>query len=174
LAPVTFAPGQTCQAVTVPSTGDDAAGATPRTSFKVAVSYSSNAVLGSNDLGALVIREDDGVTGTATSAPPVGAQGDVCAEHAALAKPGTLAVNVSKPAPGQTVTITGHGYRVGESVAVTIGSSPVGSAIAGSTGAVSLNAVIPTDAASTRVTIIAVGAGSGYSSTTSVKVRTAG
>jgi hypothetical protein len=76
---VVFRPGATCQAVSVPVTGDTVPGATPTTSYKIAVSNSTDAVLGSGDYGALTVREDDGVTGTTPPIPPVGPQGDVCA-----------------------------------------------------------------------------------------------
>jgi len=170
MQPIRFAPGQTCQAVTIPATGDTLPGATPTTSYAMAVSYSSNAVLGSHDFAALVVREDDGVT-TGNPAPPVGTQRDVCAEHAALAKPGALAVSDPRPTVGQVLTITGHHYRNGESVAFTIGSTSVGNAIADSTGTVSLTTTVPAVGAQ-PVAITALGAGSGYTSTTTVKVRT--
>ena len=167
---VTFRPGQTCQAVQVPTLGDTLPGATPTTPFKIGVSYSSNAVLGSNDFGQLVIREDDGVT-TGSPAPAVGVQGDVCAEHAALADPGRLDISDSKADPGQSVTITGRGYRSGESVAFTIGAAAVGSAIADSSGTATISAIVPTVAAPTRFTVSAVGAGSGFSNSATLTVN---
>ncbi|WP_037915039.1 alpha/beta hydrolase [Actinacidiphila yeochonensis] len=78
---VTFPPGATCRAVAVPVTGDTAPGTAATTAYKAAVSDPSGAVLGGQDFGTLTVREDDGVTGTATAAPPVGPQGDVCAGH---------------------------------------------------------------------------------------------
>ncbi|WP_328916672.1 MULTISPECIES: Ig-like domain repeat protein [unclassified Streptomyces] len=170
MQPVTFRPGTTCRAVTVPLTGDSVAGAAPTTAYKIGVSNSSNAVLGSQDFGTLTVREDDGVTGTAPAAPPVGVQGDVCAEHQALAQSGTLTVSDSKPAPGATVTVGGSGYRSGESVAFTFGSVSLGSAIASGDGTVSFQAVLPADAAYGDHTITAVGAGSGRTGTADVDV----
>jgi hypothetical protein len=167
---LTFTPGQTCQAVALPTMGDTSPSATPTTSYKIAVSNSTNAVLGSHDYGALLIREDDGVTGTAVAAPAVGVQGDVCAEYQALAKTGDLTVKHTKVASGESITVTGSGYRSGESVAFTIDSASLGSAIAGTDGTVSLTAVIPSSVASTNATITGVGAGSGYTSTASVHV----
>ncbi len=79
---VTFAPGQTCLAVPVPMTGDTLPGTAPTISYKIAVSDSTDAVLGSHDFGTVTVREDDGLTGTAVPAPPVGPQGDVCADYA--------------------------------------------------------------------------------------------
>jgi hypothetical protein len=81
MRPVTFAPGTTCRAVPAPLTGDTLPGAAPTTAYKIGVSDSTQAVLGSHDFGTLTVREDDGVTGTATPAPPVGPQGDVCAPY---------------------------------------------------------------------------------------------
>jgi hypothetical protein len=66
--------------------------------------------------------------------------------------------------------VAGSGYRSGESVAFTIDSASLGSAIAGTDGTVSLTAVIPSSVASTNATITGVGAGSGYTSTASVHV----
>jgi hypothetical protein len=78
---VVFRPGATCVAVPVPVVGDTAPGAAPTTAYKVAVSDTTGAVLGSQDFGTLTVREDDGVTGTTPPAPPVGPQHDVCAGH---------------------------------------------------------------------------------------------
>jgi hypothetical protein len=170
LQKVTFAPGETCQSVEIPSAGDTAAGTAATSSFKLAVSDSTNAVLGLHDFGTITVREDDGVTGTATAAPPVGVQGDVCAEYAALSTPGTLTSSSAQPAPGSAVTLTGSGYRNGESVAFTIGSVALGSAIAGTDGTVTLTAPIPGDQAFGPATVTAVGAGSGYTETVGLDV----
>lgn len=126
---VTFAPGTTCQVTDIPAAGDTVAGTTPTTAFKLGVSNSTYAVLGVQDFGTLTVREDDGVTGTATAAPPVGVQGDPCAEYEALSRPGPLTVGDSKPEPGAAVTLGGSGYRAGESVAFTLGSAALGSAV---------------------------------------------
>jgi hypothetical protein len=170
MQPVTFAPGTTCRAVGVPVTGDSVAGAAPTTAYKIAVSDPTDAVLGSHDFGTVTVREDDGVTGTATPAPPVGAQGDVCAEHRALSHPGRLAVGDSTPAPGQTVSVSGSGYRGGESVAFTVDSAVLGSAVADSAGRVRLQAAIPAGQSFGGAVISAVGAGSGYTATADVHV----
>ncbi|MFE1958917.1 Ig-like domain repeat protein [Streptomyces sp. NPDC059479] len=167
---VTFEPGTTCQVVDIPASGDTAAGATPTTAYKVGVSNSTNAVLGSGDFGTITVREDDGLTGTATPAPVVGVQGDVCAEYAALSRPGALTVGDTKPEPGATVTVTGSGYRDGESVAFTLGSAVLGSAVAASDGTVSFQAAVPADQPYGSATISAVGAGSGYTATAGVQV----
>ncbi|MDX3850288.1 Ig-like domain-containing protein [Streptomyces sp. AK02-01A] len=167
---VTFAPGTTCQVVDIPAAGDTVAGATPSTAYKLGVSNSSNAVLGSQDFGTITVREDDGVTGTATAAPPVGVQGEACAEYEALSRPGSLTVSDARPAPGATVTVGGSGYRDGESVAFTLGSAVLGSAVATSDGTVSFQAALPADQSYGSATISAVGAGSGFTSTGVVEV----
>jgi hypothetical protein len=155
---VIFDPGQTCQAVEIPSAGDTIAGTAGTTSFKLGVSDPTNAVLGAHDFGTIAVREDDGVTGPATVAPPVGVQGDVCAEYAALSK------------PGSTVTLTGSGYRNGESVAFTLGTAAMGSAIAATDGTVSFTATIPAGQGYGPATVVAVGAGSGFTETVGVDV----
>ncbi|MFF3753503.1 Ig-like domain repeat protein [Streptomyces sp. NPDC002018] len=167
---VTFAPGTTCRTVDIPASGDTAAGAAPTTAYKVGVSNSSDAVLGSGDFGTITVREDDGLTGTGTAAPAVGVQGDVCAEYAALAEPGKLTVSDTRPEPGATVTVTGAGYRDGESVAFTLGSAVLGSAVAASDGTVSFQGAVPADQPYGSATVGAVGAGSGYTATAGVEV----
>ncbi|MYV56435.1 Ig-like domain-containing protein [Streptomyces sp. SID3212] len=167
---VTFAPGTTCQVTDIPATGDTLAGTAPTTAFKLGVSNSTSAVLGVQDFGTLTVREDDGVTGTATAAPPVGVQGDPCAEYEALSRPGALTVGDSKPEPGAAVTLGGSGYRAGESVAFTLGPVALGSALAGSDGTVSFQATVPADQAYGSAQVSAVGAGSGYTRTASVEV----
>jgi hypothetical protein len=173
LQKVTFDPGTTCQDVDVPVTGDTAAGAAPSTAYKVGVSDSTEAVLGARDFAAITVREDDGVTGTATAAPPVGVQGDACAEHAASTRPGTLTTDDPTPAPGAALTLRGSGFRDGESVAFSLGGTPLGSALAGTDGTVSLPAVIPVDQATGPATVTAVGAGSGFTETVGLTVLTA-
>ncbi|MFD5029478.1 Ig-like domain repeat protein [Streptomyces sp. NPDC058405] len=167
---VTFAPDTTCQVVDIPVVGDTVAGAAATTSYKLGVSNSTQAVLGSQDFGTIKVREDDGVTGTVTAAPSVGVQGDVCAEYEALSRPGALTVGDVRPEPGATVTVGGSGYRDGESVAFTLGSTALGSAVAGSDGTVSFQAVVPADQPYGSVALSAVGAGSGYTSTAGIDV----
>ncbi|KIF76369.1 hypothetical protein QR77_25765 [Streptomyces sp. 150FB] len=168
---VTFDPGTTCQVVDIPATGDTTAGAAPTTAYKLGVSDSANAVLGSQDFGTITVREDDGVTGTATAAPPVGVQGDPCAEYAALSRPGALTVGDTGPEPGATLTVGGSGYRAGESVAFEIGTTALGSAVAASDGSVSFQATVPADQPYGTTTLRAVGAGSGFTRTADIDVR---
>jgi hypothetical protein len=167
---VTFRPGATCQAVAIPVTGDTLAGTAPTTSYKIAVSNPTDAVLGSNDYGTVTVREDDGLTGTAVPAAPVGVQGDVCAEHSALSHPGKLTVSDTTPVPGETVSVRGSGYRAGESVALALGSSALDSAIAGSDGTVEFRAVIPADQPSGTAVLTAIGAGSARTRTADIRV----
>jgi hypothetical protein len=68
------------------------------------------------------------------------------------------------------VTVTGTGYRDGESVAFSIGSVSLGSVIASTSGTVSFQTTIPSDQAAGLATISGVGAGSGYTSKASVHV----
>lgn len=174
---VTFEPGQTCQAVSVPTQGDRLQGTTPTTAYKVDVSNSTNAVLGAQDYGTVTVREDDGVSDpnnpNVGPVPPVGTQGDVCDEFSALSTPGTLAV-YSTPAPGAKVTVAGSGYRAGESVAFSLGGTTLGSALADSDGNVAAVLTIPADTAKGKATLSAVGAGSGYTSTAVLDLRATG
>ncbi|MFC4031722.1 hypothetical protein ACFO3J_09550 [Streptomyces polygonati] len=167
---VTFAPGSTCRAVTVPVTGDTVAGTVASAAYKIAVSDSTDAVLGSHDFGTLTVREDDGVTGTATPAPPVGVQGDVCAEYRGLSHPGKLDVADSKPAPGETFPVRASGYRAGEAVTFSLDSAALGTAVADSKGTVRFSVAIPAGEPYGSAVVSALGAGSGRVSTASVRV----
>jgi hypothetical protein len=169
MQPVTFKPGQTCQTAQIPVTGSTNPSATPTTSYTIAVSDPGNAVLGNGDFGTVTVAANAVTSGTL--APPDGVQGDACAELAALSHPGKLTVSSNgKLAPGEVVTVTGQGYRSGESVAFSIGSTSLGSAIAAASGAVSFQATIPPDETPGQATISGVGAGSGYTSTADVLV----
>jgi hypothetical protein len=167
--PVTFRPGQTCQVVTVPSQGNTAPSATPTTAYTIAVSDPDNAVLGTSDFGTVTVAANAVTTGTV--APADGVQGNPCDELAALSHPGKLSVaghgNVTA---GSAVTVTGNGYRDGESVAFSLGGTAVGSAIADASGSVSFQLTIPAAQATGHVTVSAVGAGSGYTSSAQLTV----
>ncbi|MEW2547361.1 Ig-like domain-containing protein [Streptomyces sp. NPDC047002] len=170
LQKVDFAPGETCKDVDIPVTGDTEAGAAPSTSYKLGVSDPTEAVLGAGDFGTVSVREDDGVTGGAAAVPPVGVQGDACAEHTALSHPGTLAVAGAAPAPGASVALRGSGFRDGESVAFTLGGTLLGSALAGADGAVALAATVPAGQTPGPTAVTAVGAGSGFTERADVAV----
>jgi trimeric autotransporter adhesin len=164
MQPITFPPGQTCQTVQIPVDGSTTPSATATSAFKIAVGDPSNAVLGTNDFGTITVRADS-VTGTATLAPAVGVQGDACTELAALSNPGTLTSSGDgNIAAGSTVTLTGHGYRNGESVAFTLGTTALGSAVADSSGDVTFVAQIPQGQAGGLTTFSGVGFGSGFTS----------
>ncbi len=171
MSPVTFQPGQTCQDVEIPVTGSTTPATTASTSFKFAVSDPNNAVLGPNDFGKITVFDPDVAPGV-TAAPPVGAQGDPCAEFRALSKPGTLTIAPhGSVAAGAVVSPTGHGYRSGESVAFTLGDTPIGSAIADAHGDVALAAEVPVSTPHGNDVFSGVGAGSGFTSTVTVNVR---
>ncbi|GAA4702697.1 Ig-like domain-containing protein [Nocardioides conyzicola] len=162
-AKVTFAPGQTCQAVTVPTYGDITAPGTLLTNFKAAVSNPQGVITGSNAFNNLTVRDDDRGSGATpvTLAPAVGAQGDVCAEYAAKSVVGELATTDAEPAPGDKVTLTGTGFRSGESVAFTSGGSTLGSVIADASGTATFVEELAKDAVLGAFPVKAVGAGSG-------------
>lgn len=171
---VTFAPGTTCESVPVPMTGDTVPGAAATTSYKIAVSDSTEAVLGSQDFGTVTVREDDGVTGTATPAPPVGVQGDVCAEHEALGDPGKLSVSDPTPTAGQALALHAGGYRDGESVTLTLGGATLATAVAAADGTVAFQAALTADQPSGAAVLTATGAGSGHTATATIRVHPAG
>jgi len=166
MQPVTFPAGTTCEVVTVPATGNTTSSTSASTSYKIAVGDPNDAVLGLTDFGTITVREDDGVTGTAVALPNVGVQGTACAEYEALSHPGTLTAT-GTGAPGSTLTLTGSGYRSGESVAFTDGTVPLGSVTADAQGNVSLSFTVPGTATATG-TFSAVGFGSGFTSTWTV------
>ena len=74
-------------------------------------------------------------------------------------------------AAGAVVSLTGHGYRSGESVAFTLGDTPIGSAIADAHGDVALAAEVPVSTPHGNDVFSGVGAGSGFTSTVTVNVR---
>jgi len=166
---VTFAPGQVCVPVPVPTLGDALPSATPSTSFKTSVTNTSGAVMGDRGFSTLTVREDDGVTGGAP-APEVGVPGDVCAEYKASLHPGKLKVG-GTVAPGKTVTLSAKGYRAGESVEFRLGTASLGRAVAARDGKVSFTATIPAATPGGEATLTATGAGSAYTTTAKVKVR---
>jgi hypothetical protein len=171
MSPVTFQPGQTCQDVEIPVTGSPTPATTASTSFKFAVSDPSDAVLGPNDFGKVTVF-DPNVAAGVTPAPPVGGQGDPCAEFQALSNPGTLTISPhGSVTGGDVMTLAGQGYRSSESVAFTLGGIPVGSAIANASGYVALAAEVPAGTPRGKDVFSGVGAGSGYTSTVTVNVR---
>jgi trimeric autotransporter adhesin len=169
MQPVTFPAGQTCQVVQVPVTSNGNPSATPTTAFKIAVSDPANAVLGPGDFATITVAANAVTAGP--TAPPEGAQGDACAELSALSHPGDLSVSPARPVTaGSTVTVSGTGYRAGESVAFTVAGQPASSVLASGSGTVSFQVTIPASQPKGKVTISAVGAGSGFTSSGKVVV----
>lgn len=170
---VTFAPGETCKVVSSPILGDKLASSTDSTTIKTSVINTSGGVMGAKALDNLVVREDDGVTGTGVQLPAAGVQGDACDELAASRTTGSVTTSDATPAPGDVVTLTASGYRSGESVAFSLGTTDLGRAVADAAGKVVLAATLPTDAAIGENTVKAVGSGTGYTSKGSVEVLNA-
>jgi trimeric autotransporter adhesin len=173
---VTFAPGQTCLAVTTSTFGDTLPSATAATSFKVSVTTVAGAVMGDHGFSTLTVREDDGVT-AGVPAPTVGIPGEPCAEYKASLHPGRLRVTGSTAA-GSTVLVTAAGYRSGESVELRLGATVLtatvlGAALADGNGEVSFIAVIPAGTPPGKAVLTATGAGSAHADTANVNIRPA-
>ncbi|MGB0102479.1 MAG: Ig-like domain-containing protein [Nocardioides sp.] len=166
---VTFAPGETCAPVTFTTYGNTDASSSATTSYKMSVVAPEGAIVGADQFGWLRIREDDGLT-TGTPAPEVGAQGDVCAEHAEASVEHDLDASVVEPAPGGTVVLTAEGFRSGESVTFVDGDTELGAALADPAGVVSYEWGISTDAALGQHPVVATGAGSARTASTVVSV----
>ncbi|AWB86057.1 hypothetical protein [Mycetocola zhujimingii] len=163
---VEFSPGEICKAVTITIEGDSAASTAASASYVTNVSNTQGGATIGDAFGAIVLREDDGVTdrsgAPAASLPEVGAQGDACEE--ALAELGTLEVSPAAALAGSTVTVTGDGFRAGETVDLVFHSEPVtvGSVVSPD-GSVSFEVAIPADAEVGAHEFVATGFGSGYS-----------
>ncbi|MET3962301.1 hypothetical protein ABIE44_002235 [Marmoricola sp. OAE513] len=170
LEKVAFAPGETCKVVTAPILGDAATSTSNSTLVKTTVINTSGAVMGDKAFTNVTVREDDGVTGSATALPPAGVQGNPCAEKAAAATPTALSFSDTTPAPGQQITVTGSGYRPGEGVTFSVAGTPVGVGVANASGVVELPLTLAADAAYGPTTISSVGAGSALTGTGSVTV----
>ncbi len=158
---VVFAPGEICKTVTVPIVGNDTASATPTSSFVISATNSTDAVMGADAFGRLSVREDDGVTGDSPELAPVGVQGDACAELAAALTPGRLSASETEVAPGGSVTLTGSGFRAGETVRFTLAGEEIASVVADASGTATVEVEIPADAARGVRAAEAEGEGSG-------------
>ena len=161
---VTFAPGETCKIVTVSTLGDTAASAAATTLFKVSATNTQNAVMGQAAFNNLVIREDDGTTGTTAAVAAVGTQGNVCEEQALALTTGSLDVTPESIAPGESYSAVATGYRAGESVSFALGGKATAAVIADATGTATLTDTTSADVELGTATITAVGAGFGYKS----------
>ncbi|MGO3884806.1 MAG: hypothetical protein ACTJHU_00785 [Mycetocola sp.] len=164
---VVFEPGDRCATVTVPLAGNSTPGTAAVSRFQVVASVLQNATMG-QPFGALSVREDDGVT-SGSELPPVGVQGDACAE--ALAAQGELTLAPAPTAPGDAVTVTGSGFRSGESVALSFHSDPVDlGATVSADGTVSFTTAVPAEAEFGSHEFRAVGAGSGLTAVAAVQL----
>ncbi|WP_348788859.1 Ig-like domain repeat protein [Leifsonia sp. NPDC080035] len=167
---VSFGPGETCKAVTVPTLGNTATSASASTAFKVSVTNTTDAVMGAGAFANLTVREDDGVTGTTTALPPVGAQGDVCAELAAATTPVPLTTSAEDVAPGGAFTLTAAGFRAGETIAFTYGDTALGTAVATAEGTATMEVPVAEDADLGPADATATGSGSARRATVVVSV----
>jgi len=146
---VEFAPGEQCKVISVPVQGDSAASRSATTSFITNVTNTQQGVTIGDSFGKIIVREDDGVVTSAglpaDSVPPVGAQGDACAE--ALSGTGTLTVTPASAVPGTPVVVTGAGFRAGEAVDFVFHSEPVAlGQLVSADGTVTFETVVPADA----------------------------
>ncbi|MCS5496133.1 Ig-like domain-containing protein [Cnuibacter physcomitrellae] len=155
---VTFQPGETCKTVTVATLGNSAASDKGSTNFKVSATNTSNAVMGAQAFNNLTVREDDGTTGT--EIPPVGIQGDACAEYEASLAPVPLAVDKDAVAPGDSFTVTASGFRVGEAVLFGFAGADLGVVIADDAGAATWTVNVPVNSTLGAADVTALGAGS--------------
>ncbi|WP_019144238.1 Ig-like domain-containing protein [Aeromicrobium massiliense] len=143
---VTFAPGETCKVVTGSLQGDKNPSTTAGTAVVVSVINTAGAVMADNAVTWQTVREDDGLTNTVTPLPESGVPGDACAEAAASRTVTELTAGDTTPAPGQTTSVAASGFRAGESVAVSLGSTLLGRVVAGADGSVATDVVVPADA----------------------------
>ena len=159
---VVFAPGETCKPVTVSTLGDSTASNAATSLFKVSVTNTQYAVMGANAFTNLVVREDDGTTGSVVAAAAVGAQGDVCAEQVQALTTGSLEVSPQTIAPGDSFTATASGYRAGESVSFALNGGSIATVIADATGTATTTVTAPADTTLGTATVATTGAGFGY------------
>ena len=194
MRPLTFAPGETCKVVTVPTTGDSATSPTATSRFRATVSNTQEGSTIGDSFGWVTVREDDAVVTVPTPTvpatvlpldPAVGVQGDACAE--ATAEEGDLVATPSLVEQGESVVVTGSGFRAGESVAVTIapatpapgtvvpavsddGVAATEDVLADGTGTITLVSTVTATAPDGERTVSALGAGSGRSASTTYRV----
>ncbi len=167
---VTFAPGEACKVVTAPILGDTLPSSSTSTAIKASVINTQGAVMGKDALGYLTVVEDDGMTNATPMLPSAGIQGDACAELAASRTKGAVSAADETPAPGDTVAFSASGYRVGEGVTFSLGSTTLGVGTADESGKVVFSGVVPNETAIGVTGVTAVGAGSKYVSEGSVEV----
>lgn len=159
---VTFGPGETCKVVTASVQGDTSPSTSAVTSVKASVINTSGAVMGARSIVFTQVSEDDGVV-NGQPAPAFGTPGPVCAELSRT-QAGTRFSVVGAARPGSVVRATASGFRAGESVAVSVGSTAPVEAVADPAGVVSLPVTVPVGA-SGRLPITGVAAGTGLTAT---------
>ncbi|WP_181243476.1 cell wall-binding repeat-containing protein [Glaciihabitans tibetensis] len=166
-----FAPGDVCKVITVPLQGDRATSTTAAASYITNTSNTQRGVTIGDSFGKVVVREDDGVVSQGTtraSNPAVGIQGDACAE--ALATAGALTISSSTVERGDIITVTGSGYRSGESVELLFGSTSVGRVVSAADGTVSFEVTVPAATTFGTAELRATGAGSSFASLGTISV----
>jgi hypothetical protein len=160
---VTFAPGEVCKVVTGPILGDAATSSANSTAVKTTVINTQGAVMGDKAFTNLTVREDDGVTGSATPLPPAGIPGNPCVERTAVG--GAVTASDSTPAPEQAVTLSSSGYRAGEGVTFSVDGVALPVVVADASGLASTPYTVPADKLFGPTALAALGAGSGIKGT---------
>ncbi len=165
---VTFEPGQVCVAVPVHLWGESATTGAERSLVVTAITTSRPAVSGTDDFSGLVVRSPE-----ATDGLPFGVAGDVCAEWEASRTPGQLSLSSAQPRQGETVRVIATGYRPGEAVLASFGTTELSPVIASAEGTAVIDAIVPADAAPGTVTVTATGAGSSRVQTADAEIAVA-
>ncbi|MBZ5738002.1 Ig-like domain repeat protein [Nocardioides mangrovi] len=138
---VTFAPGETCQTVLIPTYGDSAASSSATTAYKMDVANPQGVITGDHAFDNVTIREDDGLT-AGSPIPAVGEQGDACAEYAAQSRVFPLDATATSVTDGTPVTLTATGYRVGETVTFAEGGAVLGTVLADADGSATVSTTV--------------------------------
>lgn len=168
LEKVTFAPGEVCKVVTGSLLGDTATSTANATLVKTTVINTAGAVMGDDAFTNLTVREDDGVTGSATALPPAGIPGNPCVERTAIGGP--ITASDSTPAPGQSITLSGGGYRAGEGVTFSVDGVALPVVVADGSGVASSPYTVAGDAPYGTTAFTSVAAGSGIKGSGSATV----
>jgi len=152
---VTFAPGQTCLQVPVRLLGEPGTDGASTMKLDMGITTGLQGVAGAQDFSTLLVRSEQ-----ATDVPPFGQPGNTCDELEASRTPGVLSLSSAQPRQGETVRVTGTGFRSGEGVELSFGSTKVPVVVAAADGSVAFDVLVPTDASPGPVTIAATGVGS--------------
>ncbi|GAA1915918.1 hypothetical protein GCM10009737_16690 [Nocardioides lentus] len=156
MEPVTFAPGETCRVVSAAVQGDRVAGASNGSAVKASVVDTSGAVMGERAIVTTVLREDDGVTGTAVELPPVGTPGAVCEELDAFLAGGEVTAPADV-APEGSLPVSAGGFRPGEAVVFSAPGLTSVTAVADGDGLAAAELAVPADAALGELAVTATG-----------------